>query len=174
MNQKTILFVLVTVGLIVLPTACAGPAVSVDSTTPIAPITVGDDLTSIDLCQAIPRENIEAIMRLELVKPPTRYVLRNEMGTNGCFYEGPTDKDPTLRHFAYVILTPLDVYDNQPLFQHEDVSGIGDAAYFTRGADARQLWVKIDNKVAFVVGFGDTPNDAGAKVIAELMVAALK
>ena len=171
MDQKTILLVIVAGGLLVSSSACGA---SPEPTLPIAPITIGEDLTSIDLCQAIPQENIELVMKLKLVKAPTRYSLRNEEGTSGCFYEGPTDHDPTIRHFAYVILTPLEVYDNQPLFQNVAVSEIGDEAYFNRGADARQLWVRLDDKVAFVVGFGDTPNEEGARAIARLMVAAIK
>ena len=173
MKQRTFLLFMM-VGIMILSPACAGSAFSSAPTAPIAPITVGDDLTSIDLCQAIPQENIEAVMKLKLVEAPTRYTLRNADGTSGCYYEGPTDHDPTVRHFAYVILTPLEVYNNQPLFQNVDVSGLGDGAYFNRGADARQLWVKLDNQVAFVIGFGDVPNDEGAKAIAKLMVAALK
>ena len=65
-------------------------------------------------------------------------------------------------------------YDNQPLYLNTDVSGLGDDAYFNNGADARQLWVKIDNKVAFVVAFGDVEKEAGAKAIATLLLAAIK
>jgi len=174
MNQKTFLLLMVMIGLIVSLAACAGSAISSEPKGPIAPITISADLTSIDVCQAIPQEDIEAVMRLKLVEPPTPYTLRNADGTSGCYYEGPTDHDPTIRHFGYVILTPLDVYDNQPLFQNMDVSGIGDGAYFNKGGDARQLWVKVGNKVAFVVGFGDIPNEEGAKAIAKLLVAAIK
>ena len=55
-----------------------------------------------------------------------------------------------------------------------DVSGIGDQAYFNGGSDERQLWVKIDDKVAFVVTFGDVPNEEGAKAIAKLLVEAIQ
>ncbi|HEY2930721.1 MAG TPA: hypothetical protein VGK99_03175 [Acidobacteriota bacterium] len=49
------------------------------------------------------------------------------------------------------MLTPVDVYDKQPLHRKLDVSGIAEGAYFNNGADTRQLWVKVNNKVAFVV-----------------------
>lgn len=161
------------VGLIFLLAACAGAGASSEPTVPIAPITITDDLTTIDLCQAIPKEDIEAVMGVELVEPPARYTLRSTDGTSGCYYEGPTDSDRE-RHFGYVILTPLEVYDNQTLNQMEEVTGIGDAAYFNKGGDARQLWVKLNDKVAFVIGFGDVAKEEGAKAIAELMVAAIK
>jgi hypothetical protein len=174
MNQKTILLVIVAMGLIVSPSACGGPTVSSEPAAPIAPIVIGDDLTSINLCQAIPQADIETVMRVKLVGPPTRYTLRNAEGTSGCYYQGPDDHDPTIRHYSYVILTPLKAYDNQPLFQNADVSGIGDGAYFNKSGYARELWVKVDNKVAFVVGFGDVANDAGAKAIAKLMLEAIQ
>jgi hypothetical protein len=117
---------------------------------------------------------METVMIVKLVGPPTHYSYRNTEGTSGCYYEGPTDNINKEKVFGYVILTPLDVYDNQLLFQNADVSGIGDQAYFNRASDARQLWVKIDNKVAFVVAFGDTANEEGAKAIAKLMVEAIQ
>ena len=171
MNQKTFLLLMVGIGLIISSSACGLSAP--EPTASNAPITIGDDLTSIDLCQAIPQEDIEIVMGVKLTEPPTRYTLRNAEGTSGCFYKGPTDSDREL-HFGYVILTPLDVYDNQLLFQNVDVSGIGDGAYFNRGSDTRQLWVKIKDKVAFVVAFGDVPNEEGAKAIAKLMVDAIQ
>ena len=171
MNQKTFLLLMMVIGLIISSSACG--LSSPEPPASIAPITIGDDLTSIDLCQAIPQEDIETVMGVKLTEPPTRYTLRNAEGTSGCFYKGPTDSDREL-HFGYVILTPLDVYDNQTRYQAADVSGIGDEAYFTNGSDARQLWVKIDNKVAFVVAFGDVASEKGAQAIAKLMVAAIK
>lgn len=157
---------------ILLIPACGLSSVP-EPTVPIAPITIGDDLTTIDLCAAIPQEDIETAMAVKLVEPPTRYTYRNAEGTSGCFYEGPTDSDRE-RHFGYVILTPLDVYDNQTRNESVDVSGIGDEAYFNQGSDARQLWVKLDNKVAFVVAFGDVAKEEGAKAIARLLVEALQ
>jgi hypothetical protein len=170
MNQKTFLLLMVTIGLIISLSAC-GP--SAEPTAPIAPITIGEDLTSIDVCQAIPQEDIETVMGVKLIQTPTRYTLRNADGTSGCFYKAQTDSDRE-QHFGYVILTPLDVYDNHQMKEVADVSDIGDAAHFTSGSDARQLWVKIDNKVAFVVAFGDVAREEGAKAIAKLMVEAIK
>jgi hypothetical protein len=171
MKQKTISLFVVMIGLIVSSSAC-GP--SAEPTTPIAPIKIGEDLTSIDLCQAIPREDIETVMVVKLIGDPVRYTYKNAEGTSGCFYEGPTTDYTKEKHYGYVILTPLDVYDKQLLFQNVDVSGIGDGAYFNRGSDTRQLWVKIKDKVAFVVTFGDVPNEEGAKAIAKLMVDAIQ
>ena len=67
-------------------------------------------------------------------------------------------------------LTPSEVYDRQPLYKNQAVSGIGDAAYFNSGADARQLWVKIGARAALVVAIGDVANEGGLKAIARLLV----
>lgn len=144
-----------------------------EPTKPIAPITIGNDLTSIDLCEAIPQEDIEAVMGRKLVSAPEKFDYYETQGSSGCMYDAGKDADGEA-HFGYVVLTPLREYDNQPLYEDVDVSGIGDEAYFNNGADARQLWVKITDKVAFVVAFGDVPNEEGAKAIAKLMVEAIQ
>ena len=150
----------------------SGSAVS-EPTKPIAPITIGNDLTSIDLCKAIPTDDIEAVMGRKLSKAPEHFEYYETGGSSGCIYEAAKDANGEA-HFGYVVLTPLGEYDNQPLYLDVDVSGIGDEAYFNNGADARQLWVKIRDKVAFVVAFGDVENEAGAKAIAKLMVDAIQ
>jgi hypothetical protein len=171
MHRKAFLdFMLV--GIILLLTSCTASASSTPAG-PFSPITLTKDLTEIDVCQVIPQADIEAVMGVELVKPPTRYTLRNADGTSGCYFEGPTDSDRE-RHFGYVILTPLEVFDNQTPNQKVEVSDLGDAAYFNKGGDARQLWVKLNDKVAFVIGFGDVAKEEGAQAIARLLVEAIQ
>ncbi|HLF73654.1 MAG TPA: hypothetical protein VI524_04880 [Anaerolineales bacterium] len=171
MHPKTPFVLILSLVIVIASPACT--PVSAEPALPIAPISLGEDLTAIDVCEAIPQENIETVMGVKLVEAPTRYSYSGADGTSGCYYEGPTDSDRE-RHFGYVILTPPEMYDNQTLFQNEEVSGIGDGAYFNRGSDARQLWVKIDDKVAFVIAFGDVAKEEGAKAIARLMVEAIK
>lgn len=160
-------------GLVLILAACTRSAVALESLVPIESITIGEDLTAIDLCAAIPQENIEAVLGARLVEPPTRYTLRGIEGSSGCFYEGPTDSDGE-RHFGYVVLTPPQAYDDQDRFQSVDVPGIGDAAYFHRGSDARQLWVKLADRTAFVIAFGDVARQDSARAIAALMVEAIQ
>jgi hypothetical protein len=62
MKQKTFLLLVVIIGLVASLSACAGAGASSAPTAPMDPITISDDLTSIDLCQAIPQEAIEAVM----------------------------------------------------------------------------------------------------------------
>jgi hypothetical protein len=172
MRQKSL--VLLMVGIFISLSACAAPAVSSEPTEPISPITIGDDLTLIDVCEAIPQEDIEAVMLVKLPNPPSHHTYRYTKGTSGCYYEGPTDNTTKDMQFGYVVLTPLEVYDNQTLYQNVEVSGIGDQAYFNGPSDKRELWVKIETKVAFVISFGNVPKEEGAKAIAKLMVEAIQ
>src|SRR5215510_9617648 len=123
-----------------------------DPTKPITPLTIGSDLTSINLCEAIPQEDIEAVMGRKLVSTPEKFDYYDTGGSSGCIYDAGKDANGEA-HFGYVVLTPLGEYENQPLYENVDVSGIGDEAYLNNGADARQLWVKIKDRVAFVVAF---------------------
>ena len=172
-RQPALLVLILTPALVSLACGLSGSSSSyVEPTIPISPIVI-NDLTLIDLCSAIPQEDIEAVMGRKLSNAPEPFEYYDTGGSSGCWYEAK--KDPSGEaHFGYVVLTPLSEYDNQPLYQNVDVSGIGDAAYFNNGADARQLWVKMDGKVAFVVAFGDIPIEQGLKAIAKLMVQAIK
>jgi hypothetical protein len=69
MKQKTFLLLVVVIGLVASLSVCAGAGASSAPTAPMDPITISDDLTSIDLCQAIPQEVIEAAMGMQLVEP---------------------------------------------------------------------------------------------------------
>lgn len=139
----------------------------------VAPLVVGDDLTQVDVCQAIPREDIEAVMGRKLVSAPEAFDYYGTGDTAGCSYDGGKDSDNTA-YFGYVVLTPVSVYGEQPLYQDKDVTGLGQEAYFNNGADARQLWVKVNDNLAFVVAFGDQPNEEGALALARLVLAALQ
>jgi len=140
---------------------------------PVAPIAVGGDLGRIDVCGAIPREDVEAVMGRKLAKAPEHFEYYETAGSSGCWYEAAKDKDGEA-HFGYVVFTPVSVYNEQPLYNKTDATGLGAAAYFNNGADARQLWVKINDKAAFVIAFGDVPKEAGARALAELVLASAK
>lgn len=143
------------------------------SLVPISPITIVPDLTTIDVCQAIPRQNMEALLGRPLVKAPERFNYYDTAGSSGCTYEGEKDSSGEA-HFAYVVLTPAAEFNNQPLYLNVDVSGLGQQAYFNNGADARQLWVKVNDQVAFVVAHGDIANEVGMTALAQLLVAAIR
>ena len=139
----------------------------------IAPIVLSDDLSKIDLCKAIPQAVIEDALGRRQGSPPQHFEYYETSGSAGCQYDaGKSSRGDAL--FAYVALTPPEVFDRQPLYKNQAVSGIGDAAYFNNGADARQLWVKVGDKAALVVAIGDVPNEGGLKTIAQVVVSAIQ
>jgi hypothetical protein len=116
---------------------------------------------------------MEALMGRPLVGDPERFDYYGEGDTSGCTYSGGKDSDNTA-YYSYVVLTPIVHYDNQPLYLNVDVPGLGQSAYFNNGADTRQLWVKVNDNVAFVVANGDVPYEDGQKALAALVLAALQ
>jgi hypothetical protein len=140
---------------------------------PIPPIFTGGGLAQIDVCQAIPQQDIEAVMGRSLVKAPERFEYFDTADTSGCSYEAEKDADGEA-HFGYVALTRVDTYLGQPLYLNEAVGGLGQEAYFNNGAAARELWVKVNDNVAFVIAFGDLPLEDGSKQLAALLVAAIQ
>jgi hypothetical protein len=151
------------------PTATSAPL----TLAPIARITLGSDLTAVDLCQAIPQANIEAIMGRKLARAPQPTVYDDTPGQSGCAYEAAKDPDGEA-HYGYVVLTPVEVYASQPLYLDVPVSGLGAEAYFNNGADTRQLWVRIDDRAAFVVAFGDVANEDYEQALARLLLEAIQ
>jgi hypothetical protein len=154
--------------------ACGGAnQASLQPEATITPIVLAENLSKVDLCRAIPQLVIEAALDHKLVSTPQRFEYPEASGSTGCQYDaGETSSGDAL--FAYVALTSPEVYDQQPLYKNQAVNGIGAAAYFNNGADARQLWVKIGPKAALVVAIGDVPNEAGLKTIAERVVKAIQ
>jgi hypothetical protein len=152
--------------------ACSLSAPVSEPKATVAPIKIGSDLTAVDICQAIPREDIEAVMGRKLISAPQHFNYYDTPGAGGCSYDAGKDASGSA-YFGYVVLTPIEAYNTQPLYKNVDVKDIGQAAYFNNGADARQLWVKINEKVAFVVAFGDEPREEGARAIAKLVLAAI-
>ena len=159
--------------LILAALACGGQVSRSEPKTPVAPITLQADLTAIDLCQAIPVEDIEAVMGRKLASDPERFEYYDTPGSSGCAYDAGKSSDGEA-FFGYVVLTPIEAYNNQPLYNDVDVFDIGQEAYFNNGADARQLWVKVNDQVALVVAFGDVPIEEGCKALAELVLAAIQ
>jgi hypothetical protein len=170
----TLRFRLLGLSLIVVAlAACGGTNPVSQPKDVVAPIALADGLSKIDLCQAMPQSVIEAVLGRKLASAPQRFEYYDAAGSAGCQYDAGKDGRGNAL-FAYVALTPPAVYDQQPLYQNQQVSGVGDAAYFNNGADARQLWVKVGDKAALVVAIGDVPNEGGLKTIAQLVVAAIQ
>jgi hypothetical protein len=136
------------------------------------PLTVGDDLSATDLCAAVPTAAVEDAMGKKAVAAPTRTRWANSAATSGCAWDA--GKSGAEARFAYLILVPASEVDAQPKVMPADVAGLGKAAFFTNGADARQLWVKATDKTGFVVALGDVPREDGCKKLAQMFVSALK
>ena len=169
MNKSGILVLILW---ILIAAGCgAGSAVSQPKAA-IAPLDVSGALDKIDVCQAIPKEDIEAVMGRKLVSAPERFEYYDSTGTSGCWYDSGKDASGEA-HFGYVVLAPAQVYGDQPLYKNTDVKGIGQEAYFNNGADARQLWVKVSDRLAFVVAFGDIAKEDGSQALAKLVAAAI-
>jgi hypothetical protein len=159
--------------LALLTLACSFSGSPAQPKGPVAPIAIAGDLTQIDVCQAIPKEDIEAVMGRTLASAPVRDDFYGTPGANGCAYDAGKSSSGEA-FFGYVVLTPIEAYNSQPLYKNVAVTGIGQAAYFNNGADARQLWVKVSDQVAFVVVFGDSPKEDGTKALATLITAAIQ
>ncbi len=171
-KKTTSVFFLRAEGLTETPAPELTPSSVPLSLAPVAPITIDQDLATIDLCQAIPKEDMEAVMGRKLAKAPERFDYYKTAGASGCWYEADKESSGEA-HYAYVVLTPVAVYAQQPLYLEVNVNGLGSEAYFNNGADTRQLWVKLDSRVAFVVAVGDVANEDYEQALAKLLVAAI-
>jgi hypothetical protein len=162
-------------GLILFLVACTvfGSQVGREPKQAVAPLVIGADLASLDVCKSIPVEDIEAVVGGKLGASPQSFVYYDTPGSSGCSYDA--GKDPSGNaFFGYVVLTPVSAYGDQPLYKDVAVDDLGEEAYFNNGADARQLWVKVNTQLAFVVAFGDAPNEDGARAIAKLVLTAIR
>ncbi len=137
----------------------------------MAPLALPVNLDAVDLCQAIPQVAVEAALGAPLAGAPQRFAYGDATGSSGCQYDAGADSQGNAR-FAYVAILPVVAYDQQP--QDAPASGIGSAAFFTNGADARQIWVKFGEKAAVVVAIGDVPNEDGLKALAQLIAGAIQ
>lgn len=151
--------------------ACAGAGAAESAPATMAPFTLPAALDALDLCQAIPPAAVEAALGAPLVAAPQRFAYGDAASRSGCQYDAGADGQGNAR-FAYVALLPAAAYDEQP--PGAPVSGIGSAAHFSDGADARQLWVKLGDTAALVVAIGDAPNEDGLTALARLVAGAVQ
>ncbi len=156
-----------------LVAACGGSRTAPQPSAAMTPITLPPDLSTLDLCQAVPPAAIETVLGHTLSGAPQRFAYGGASGSTGCQYDAGKDARGNAR-FAYVALTPAAAFDQQPLSKNVGVAGIGDAAYFNNGPDARQLWVRLGDKAALVVAIGDEVDEQGLKTIAMLVASALR
>ncbi len=169
--KKQTLFVLVFMTAVSL--ACLVGGGASEPKAAVAPIELSKGIASLDICAVIPTEDIEAVMGRKLTSKPESFDYYGESGANGCTYDAGKDSSGAA-YFGYVVFTSIETYKNQPLYNNKDVKDLGQNAYFNNGADARQLWVKVNDSTAFVVAFGDEPRESGTLALARLVLAAIK
>src|SRR5258708_13473 len=100
MNKSRNLGLLTLAVLIALAnTACE--KLATEPKTPVAPISISRNLAQIDVCQAIPKEDMEAIIGRKLVSEPKRFEYYDTKGPSGCSYDaGKASAKPA--YFSYV------------------------------------------------------------------------
>jgi hypothetical protein len=145
---------------------------SIEPLTPIAPITPlpsSLDVTTIDVCKAIPSAMVEQLLGRKLQGTPESFQYYDADVSSGCQWSAGKDASGEA-YFAYAALLPAKDWNPSevPL-----MGGIGDAAYYLNGPDARQLWVLANGKAIIVVGIGDRPDEEGLKHLAAQVIATL-
>ena len=159
---------------VIQPALAPKAAPTLPSPPTLEPINLSQGVARVDLCQFVPAATMEAVMGRQLVANPAHFDYYNTPGASGCWYDVGADALQTA-HFGYVMLTPLSTYTGQPLKNEAAVTGLGKSAYFNDDyQNARQLWVKINENNALVVAFGDQPNEPGARLIAQMVLNALR
>ena len=174
-RNQTLRFPIMLMGMValILSTLACGLGGTVTPSIPAATVSVNTnvDISKIDICSAIPTSEITNVLGRNLVGNPAPFHF-NDAGTDsGCNYNAGKDGAGNA-YFAYLVIAPEADYQTNKLHGSAvtPVSGLGDEAYTTNGADAMQLWVLLKGKAAVMVAIGDVPNLNGAKKIAPLLI----
>lgn len=138
----------------------------------VAPIDTRAGIDKIDLCSAIPASLIEGVIGAKLKTSAERFSFGDAPGSSGCAYDAGKDSGGAAL-FGYAVIAPATAFDGVK-GDKTAVNGVGKSAFFVNGADARQLWVKAEDRATVIVAFGDRPNEKGAIELARRIVAAIK
>jgi hypothetical protein len=135
----------------------------------VTPIPGNLDVTTIDVCKAIPAADVEQLLGRKLKGGAQPFQYYDTNVSSGCQWSADKDANGAA-YFAYAALLPAKGWDsrNAPL-----VSGIADEAYYANGPDARQLWALVNGKAIVVVGIGDLADEEGLKRLAAQAIALL-
>jgi hypothetical protein len=128
-------------------------------------------VTKIDVCKAIPQEEIVKVLGRKLEGHPKPFHFNEARTYSGCEWSAGKDSSKNA-YFAYAVIAPVKDYVTNKA-SATPVAGLGDEAYTTNGADAQQLWVLINGKAAVMVAIGDRPNPDGAKKLVSYLIAQL-
>lgn len=125
-------------------------------------------LPGIDLCQAMSAAMIEKLLLSKPLKPGQTFNFDGTENSPGCQWDGGKLRGETA--FAYVAVVPIALMRKEPAVARKAVTALGKAAFFNNGADARALWVQIDDRYALLLARGDRPNESGLLEVARAML----
>ena len=91
-------------------------------------------MTKIDVCKAIPPEEIVKVLGRKLEGNPKPFHFDNAQTDSGCEWSAGKDSSKNA-YFAYAIIAPVKDYVANRA-SATPVAGLGDEAYTTKGADA--------------------------------------
>jgi hypothetical protein len=157
---------------LVTPTVQGATPAAQGATQANNPVTI--DLSTIDVCKAISVDDITSVLGRKLVSDPKPIHLNDNGKDSGCEYSAGKDAAGNA-YFVYLVIAPITDYQDTRKTGSAvtPISGLGDEAFTTNGADALQLWVLVKDKGAVVAAIGDQPNLTGEEKLVPLLLALL-
>ncbi len=149
-----------------LALAVASPAISAQGV-----VNLGD-LGAADLCRAVTAGEVEALLSKPAVAEGKRFSYDGTAASSGCQWDG--GKSGREAVFAYAALVPAATMRREPAVSRRPVSGLGREAFLNNGADARQLWVLINDQQALLVARGDRPDDGRLEAFGRALLPRLR
>jgi hypothetical protein len=152
--------------MVLLALALASPLVAAQGV-----VNLGD-LRTADLCRAVTSAEVEALLAKSAVTEGKRFSYDGTAASSGCQWDG--GKSGREAVFAYAAIVPAASMRREPAVSRRPVSGLGREAFLNNGADARQLWVLINDQQALLVARGDRPDDARLEAFARALLPRLR
>jgi hypothetical protein len=124
----------------------------------------GPGLGGDGMCAMLPAEMFTSILEREVVGEPSAF--DDEYLGQGCSYDLGADSEA--EYFMYFSVAPIDSYNDAKANGSNVIAQplAGADAFSVNGADAEQLWVKLNDSRALVVAIGDEPNTQAALALA--------
>lgn len=169
MKKISALYALIFITLTVFLTACGAS----DGGQKAQPASVGAlnlpdfaGWSAADVCGVLSTETVGEALGRPLKGDPQPFDDASNLG-KGCAYDA--GRAGANAYFAYISLAPGARYaeTKRAGSNVRQVNDFGLEAFRVNGADAEQLWVKLSDDEALVVGIGDEPNPDGARLLAK-------
>lgn len=158
--------------LLLFTTACSQGAPANTPVPTLTALSLPDDITRFDVCAYLPGGIVAQALGRNLQANPQPFVFEEVIESSGCEFDAGQDPQGNLL-YAYVAFTTLETYNAQPEADRQPAGDLGEGAFFIDGADARQLWVPVDQRYAIIVGMGEQANDSAAVDLAGQLLAKL-